>query len=397
MLPGFLGHRFNIVFESAEILNHIYPDFIKFVKETKLDSKPDIKMVIKNLEDPLIISHLKTLSFLNLTVCEPILHHAGKSRSMMETLKWLPPLYDWMIQTYDAIESVYEIEKHPMVGIAYDYERWSDRFNEIMLRDEINEDIGTALILSLGASINHVSHFFKDYLPDGIYFEQQEKYKDILSVAPSNNNAAESVFGYLDWLGKLKPNMSHLRKEAAILINKNKTIKWLQALDTIQQDSLISECRSKSKDFAINFRKKMEVVQQEKLNKLRQETLERLEVERKGALRLDAGINNMISRGIWHYLMDIDQKLDEMPNDETRFKELSYQLMFRRIILKQKEPYNSFTCTFKGKRLSIEELKKKLINLFEKEEKLIKVSDKYVGKRINHRFLKEEYQEMGKK
>uniref|UniRef100_A0A914D0Y3 Uncharacterized protein n=1 Tax=Acrobeloides nanus TaxID=290746 RepID=A0A914D0Y3_9BILA len=377
ILPSFLGHRFNIVFENSEKVNHIYPAFVDFIKETKLYTRPDVKQALAYLEDPVIICHIKVLAFMNLTVCAPILRLSGHSRTMFNTIEWLPPIFDWINQSIDLIETIYELDRHPMIGKEFDYDSCNKRFSEIMLRDELDVDFFDGLMLALDSSRSHISFFFGDYLPGGKYFEHPEAHQEILKIAPSNNNAAEGVFAYLDFLEKTKPSMGHIRKEAVILINKNKTIKWLQNLDPDQQEALVSECRAKRKGFAKEFKHKMATIEAQKLEKLRQETLERAEQERKDSQRVDVNINNMIEKGIWQNEAIVESKLFSMPNDAIKFKELSLQLAFRRFILKQNEPFKCFTTTAKEKKLSVEELKNKLLQLISLSYKFIPVHDDY--------------------
>ena len=53
------------------------------------------------------------------------------------------------------------------------------------------------------------------------------------------NKFSESVFGYLDTLLRMKPNVSVLASEAFVMFSANKTNLWLDSKSDVEKNTLI--------------------------------------------------------------------------------------------------------------------------------------------------------------
>ena len=73
-----------------------------------------------------------------------------------------------------------------------------------------------------------VQYYKKDHLPGGCYYNPDPETVMVLSALKPHNDAAESVFGYNDWLSRVLPNMAQSTHSALVEASYNKTIEWLK-------------------------------------------------------------------------------------------------------------------------------------------------------------------------
>lgn len=282
---------------------------------------------------------------------------------------------------------MFNVDLHPLVGQfnEFNLDRFQASLDQI-LDVEISKHFVMALVISLNRCMDFLKLHFEAFLPGGHFFENPAQYESLLKSSPTSNNGCESVFGFYDFLQQSRPNMSYFRKETMILIRKNKTIAFLKSLDQEKQDGLIEECKKKHKDYLKAFRKEMDTLQVDRLEKMRLERLEREEKEIKEGARAESLTNLLLAKGLWITKEQVQEKLSEISDVNEQLAELTTQLKFRKQVIKQNEPNSFFTTSERGKKLPVVDLKMKLEKLVGLDYKLQEIVDQYVGQRFKHRF-----------
>lgn len=99
-----------------------------------------------------------------------------------------------------------------------------DEILNFLLADWQHEDkVAVCLNILLPALSKLCKRIFAEHLPGGRWESVTEEMGGRTSGTMKHNKFAETVFGYLDTLLRMKPNISTLASEAFILFSANKT------------------------------------------------------------------------------------------------------------------------------------------------------------------------------
>ena len=86
-----------------------------------------------------------------------------------------------------------------------------------------------------------LSTYAANQLPGGIYWEPQDPaIRKILSELSPSNDFCESLLGLNDYLTTSLPNLHQMSRSNLVEVKKNKTIHWLEDLETEQQEKIIN-------------------------------------------------------------------------------------------------------------------------------------------------------------
>ena len=88
---------------------------------------------------------------------------------------------------------------------------------------EHDEKAVVCLNIILPALSKMAKIFFSDHLPGGLWENVTDEMRRRSMGTMKHNKFSESVFGYLDTLLRMKPNVSVLASEAFVMFSANKT------------------------------------------------------------------------------------------------------------------------------------------------------------------------------
>jgi len=75
-----------------------------------------------------------------------------------------------------------------------------------------------------------------------------------------HNQFSESVFGYLDQLLRVKPNISTLSAEAYALFSNNQTAAWLNSKSSEDREKIVKQARIEAVKATAKFRDRLKMI-----------------------------------------------------------------------------------------------------------------------------------------
>lgn len=108
-----------------------------------------------------------------------------------------------------------------------------DSIFDALLQSDIYDDTVYMMLQVLLPAICKISkRLFQDHLPGGKPHNLNDEIKQKVKAAPKTSCYAESVFGQLKCILRIKPSTTTLAAEACIMFLNNKTLSWLEQKDS---------------------------------------------------------------------------------------------------------------------------------------------------------------------
>ena len=246
--------------------------------------------------------------------------------------------------------------------------------------------------------------YAKDYLPTGKYWDPPDDIKQVLQGIAPSNDICESILGLNDYLQSALTNASQRTKSNLIEAKKNKTIAWLNAQPTENQQNFIEMATKQRQTVAMESKRQMASVKAQR-QQVMKETMEK-QIEKD--LKLQQIRNELTGAFLVISKTHLQSALTEIENDrhmstlqktEKQRELIKTQYKIRKTILEQNGIRMCFTRG--GKNVPLQQL----ITEFEKivdsnpidplpPNFSTDIIPQLVGKEISHRFYdkkKKEY------
>jgi len=239
--------------------------------------------------------------------------------------------------------------------------------------------------------------YARNQLPGGKYWEPEDNHtKKILTSLKPNNDLCESILGLNDYLTTAIPNMKQTTRSNMVMVKKNKTMQWFNALEQQQQENVTKMACKNRKIIHKTSLEEERAIRERRRNLMLQAHEKRAELEIKAALEKEKLSKVHIISSIDELdqlLADIDEIDEEssQKKNKRKLKILKEQVRARKKVLNQKVP---ITFSHLGKPRPLAEILQELrqfIGTHDKHQNCSAAPDadplSLVGKHILHLFI----------
>ncbi|WAR00569.1 SPIN4-like protein [Mya arenaria] len=340
-LERFRGNRFNILFRNAAAL---------FFLKDKLQSYLSIEHSNRLLAS--VHHDIKSQIPLWCVIESENIHIIEAQTLYQELVKYLEELpqniASFMNGTYLLSFANREKLQTSKISIAL--------FNEW----EYDGQVQIILMIIVPALCELCKRLFKDFLPEGLWFNAPGAVEDKTRSAPKHNKFSETIFGHMDRLLREKPNKKKRKKDVKHL---RRAFKQRNAQIETERRRILAEKREKAEQAEQNRIKKREDI-----------------------------TDNVQLWGLWQTEQEVDSSLSRIKTKTEQVSALKAQLNFRKTKCEDKSVYRmSKKVDNKNVPLSVEELTLNVKKLVRKAYEVDVVANPdeqvLVGRKIDHAFM----------
>ncbi|CAD6200197.1 unnamed protein product [Caenorhabditis auriculariae] len=184
------------------------------------------------------------------------------------------------------------------------------------------------------------------------------------------------------------------RCEAVTLINRNHTMEWFRSLSPEEQNECLDGIRKETGETLKSAGQKRNDLAKRCLEYHREKCQNASKKMAKESLSKRQRTETLFKHGFWQQKSEMESSLSSYKSEREKWEALSAQLRFRQRVLLQKHADKKFyVLTAGGKKISLAEMKLKLLSLFENDQKgdnLVVLAYEHAGKSIEHTFFDEE-------
>ncbi|WAQ95042.1 SPIN3-like protein [Mya arenaria] len=393
-LERFRGNRFNILFRNAAAL---------FFLKDKLQSYLSIEhsnrllaSVHHDINIPEYVAGCKALGLISELVTVPLwcviesenIHIIEAQTLYQELVKYLEELpqniASFMNGTYLLSFANREKLQTSKISIAL--------FNEW----EYDGQVQIILMIIVPALCELCKRLFKDFLPEGLWFNAPGAVEDKTRSAPKHNKFSETIFGHMDRLLREKPNTSIIASEANLMFVHNKTNEWLRDKTEKEKEVILNKARKDVKHLRRAFKQRNAQIETERKRILAEKREKAEQAEQNRIKKREDITDNVQLWGLWQTEQEVDSSLSRIKRKTEQVSALKAQLNFRKSVFEQKcEDKSVYRMSKKVDNknvpLSVEELTLNAKKLVRKAYEVDVVANPHeqvlVGRKINHAFM----------
>ncbi|XP_072171738.1 uncharacterized protein [Diadema setosum] len=383
----FRGSRFNILFFNAGFIYFLRDQMITFLQKFGATNKL-LKCVQADLDEPFYLAGCRALGLVSKIITSPLWRCLeDKAIHILD----LPKIYDNIqVALHRGTQNPHEF----MDGTINPFDvNFQDDVVFRALTEPADYDGQTETVLqNVLPSLAKVMTAHSQHLLDTAECERETS----KSVA-KHNKFSERVFAYMDQLMKCRPNSTTLVHEATIMFSLNKTDEWLGGMSEEQTRNIISEARKKARTVHKNFKRRADLILEQKQEALRKKEKEEKERADRKLHELEKYTKDIHFHGLWQSIREVDEMLTSIPPSSGKVNALKAQLRFRQHVLRQTHPNGDiYAFSAKGSPHSWEHLAENVKSLIAHSFSLPSTSmpedaPLLVGKRIQHRFEADEF------
>ena len=408
----FKGNRFNVLFVDGEMTYYLANEIVEFLEDVygppnKLNKL--LQAIRLDIKEPLILACSRVLGLISKLVTAPLwrllerdsIHILEMNDKYHKLQVFLHELASNPEQTRNFLAGQY----HPFDSSltvedeVYNFLTMPGQYPEV-------DDIATEFVPILATALeDYLKNSVEDHLPGGKFHNPSPSLIAESKSCRKHNKFPERIFAILDNLMRKRPNASAIANEAFVMFTNNKTREWLDAKPEKDRKRLITDASV----LAPGLRQKYKIRVKEIANS-RKEALEkkREEIERKRGkeLKKKQDLTDSITYyGLLQRPEAVDALLHSIRTKGEKEQVLKNQIEFRRVVLNQTYKDNSvFHLTVHNKqKVTLDMLTQNLKTLIAAAYEI--THDPHhphtqpqnpiiVGKVIEHRFQKEETQEL---
>ncbi|WAQ97662.1 hypothetical protein MAR_030352 [Mya arenaria] len=224
-LERFRGSRFNILFRNAAnvfFLEHQIRTYLAIEHSNRL-----LASINHDINVPEYVAGCKSLGLISELITVPLwciiedenLHIIEAKTLYQELVKYLE---EFPQHIRDFMEGNY-------VLIFVDQAKLTSSKVFLFLTSDWEHDgkVEAILLILIPAMCVLCKKLFRDFLPDGTWFEASDTINEKTQSVPKHNKFSETIFGHMDRLLREKPNTTQNASEANMFVH-NKTVEWLR-------------------------------------------------------------------------------------------------------------------------------------------------------------------------
>ncbi|WAR12743.1 SPIN3-like protein [Mya arenaria] len=397
-LEEFHGNRFNILFESATGVFFMKDKIQEFLNGNQTNKL--LKAVLHDIKVPWYLSEVKALGLISKLITVPLwclledktVHILDMNKHYLELVNFFD----------EALNDIPSFMKGTILPFGEKTVVKQDPLMESLLADwEYDDKVAVCLNVMLSALSQLSKRIFADHLPGGCWENVTDEMRQRTSGAAKHNKFAESIFGYLDTLLRMKPNVSALASEAFVMFSANKTKQWLERKTDFDKNSLIQDAMKNVSLVRANYKRRKEEIEANHRRKVEESIREAEAIEYRRLNRLEGYTQKMIYYGLWQTEDEVDSALKEISTKKETMEALKAQLNFRKHVLKQ-DPKNKENLYLLSKKvdnvkcmLTVDELASNIKKLVRHAFSIDKCHDPnpdlpiLTSKTVSHRFIED--------
>ena len=365
-LEEFRGNRFNILFESAAGVFFLKDQISEFL--TGCQTNKLLKAVQHDVKVPMFMAEVKSLGLISRLITGPLWSLLeDRNIHILDMNKYYLQLVNFF---NDAQANIEIFMKGKLLPFGETTVVKNDALLTALLIPCWQYDYLVVVCLSvlLPALCKLAKKIFTDHLPGGRWENVTDDMRLRSSGTAKHNKFSESVFGYLDNLLRMKPNISVLATEAFVMFSSNKTHIWLESRTNQEKDQLINEAVRGVSKMREEFKKRTEIIKANQKRKIEESILQAEAIEAKRLERLEGYSQKIIYYGLWQSESEVDRVLNEIKTKTEKIQALKAQLNFRKYVLKQNpkdQSCYSLSTDDNGvkRKLTIDEIKTNVVKL----------------------------------
>lgn len=132
-----------------------------------------------------------------------------------------------------------------------------------------------------------LSHYAKNQLPGGKYWEPDLDVQAVLGNLKPNNDVCESILGLNDYLTTAIPNMHQMTRSNLVKVKKNGTMKWYQDLPQEQRSTVTKLAVARRRDVLKQYCEEEKARSKQRQDRMKQCHLKRTAMREKAAKEKD--------------------------------------------------------------------------------------------------------------
>ena len=335
-LTPYKGNRFNILFHNAGTVYWLRNEMKEF-----LETDGSNKWVLYDLGIPFLIAGTKALGLISKFITTPLwaivedkkVHILDMNQRYLQLLNYIK---DAALNT-DAF----------MCGKLKLYEDVSVKDDAILQAlvepSECDGDCKVVLSIVLPTLAKLVENMYRDHLPGGIHATDEslssEKRRQSAST-PKHNKYCETIFGFLDWQLKTKPNLSTLAAEANVMFSFNRTSDWINSKTPEDAKQLVEDAYKQVGQLRRKFKERQKNMKEEKWRQLQEKRAKEAEAKRKKVERKVKVTNDILYYSLFQSEKQVNDFVESDISTKDKIEALKAQLNFRDEVLHQ-EPSDS--------------------------------------------------------
>ncbi|KAF8376443.1 hypothetical protein PRIPAC_82872 [Pristionchus pacificus] len=392
--PSFLGHRFNVVFLLASRVFYHRQSLKQFIDE-RGSGRSELTKLGELLDLPIVVEHLHIL--LDQLVTGPLWRLAENVAHVMDTWVTVSLLLSWVRECRDTPSALFS--GNCSVPSLHSIAAGDEQFLEKLLSVSPTETSLEAVALVMESSLRYFMHLFEDFIPGGKYSGIiDDVVVDRTRCAPATNRFIESAFGFVDRLFTHAPNMLVSRRESRLFISENHTMAWLSSKSSEERNAIVLAARASIGTIRAEEKHAKALLAEAILQK----SLEK-EKEYNAKVALQVKMRNQAVDAIstFGFIISVNSisALLGSSSETERANALVAQIRFRERALQQQPPEKGiFKLSNKGRKLTEDELKRRLVVLIEADQKgtllTSSIDHPFIGRFV--RRWKEEVSEDGR-
>ncbi|KAF8362167.1 hypothetical protein PRIPAC_89090 [Pristionchus pacificus] len=320
------------------------------------------------LDLPIVVEHLHILGLLDQLVTGPLWRLAENVAHVTDTGVTVSLLLSWVRECRDTPSALFS--GNCSVPSLHSIAAGDEQFLEKLLSVSPTETSLEAVALVMESSLRYFMHLFEDFIPGGKYSGiVDDVVVDRTRCASATNRFIESAFGFVDRLFTHAPNMLVSRRESRLLISENHTMAWLSSKSSEERNAIVLAARASIGTIRAEEKHAKallaEAILQKSLDKEKGYNAKvALQVKRR-----NQAVDAISTFGFIISVNSISALLGSSSETE-RANALVAQIRFRERALQQQPPEKGiFKLSNKGRKLTEEELKRRLVVLIEADQK----------------------------
>jgi hypothetical protein len=306
-LRSFRGTRFNILFQNASTIFFLHSKMAEFLESYGAENRL-LKSILFDLKTKEFIAGTKALGLIsNLITCPlwTLLENPNISIINMNS-KYL----ELVLFLDDSSKNIQSFMHGELLPFGQDtYIDKGPIFDALLQSDRYDDTVDTMLQVLLPAPCKLSRRLFQDHLPGGKLHDLSEEIKQKVRAAPKTSCYAESVFGQLDCLLRMKPSTKTLAAESCIMFLNNKTLSWLEQKDSEEQKRLPRMASKSVKKLREKYKSRLQEIEESRRVAMHGKIAKLEQLRREKIRKREQYTSDILHHGLWQSETEVDNMI----------------------------------------------------------------------------------------
>ena len=353
-----LGSRLNISFHNGAGAFFLAEHISNYLN-TK-DSMNGLHLCLQlELNSPVVLAGCRALGLVG--KCLTDVFWSKVVEPGMTILKMAPYIQELIRTLHKLSEDASDLLRGELNLFSRELDRSKSPLNKLIEPGDTDGDTQLLLQAIAMAMYEKAMVLFKDFQPEGRYFDPSPEVAKRATACPADNIGSERLMARFDQSVKHASHSNQSTREAKIMYSANRTADWLTSMQPTERDAKVTQARKTWKKSKAVFKERKNTLRRARSSILQAREANKLKREQNKQLRNEKLLKNLQEvGGLWSTEEELDKNL---PNCKSKVAALKVQINARKILLQQEADKSVFAFSSQGKLFTIERLRENLLGL----------------------------------